>query len=169
MILSKCEWQCEISTWNFLALKTKTFCLMHQPVSYLYFHFLFLLLINYIDCRRSMETVDFTLQIFLFTLYCFSPKTEIFLWIAFPLWFTSLFPTLLKWLRVMGWGRWGRISHLCITLLTSALRTTKFISSILDTWIINKQHLDNHKFWLLICPGFQVETLRLLYWFYVQL
>lgn len=121
--LSKCQWQCEISTWNFLALKTKTFCLMHQPVSYLYLHFLFLLLINYIDSRRSMESVDFTLQIFLFTLYCFSSKTEIFLWIAFLLWFTSIFPTLLKWLSIMGWA-W------CISLLTSALRTSKFISSI---------------------------------------
>lgn len=49
---------------------------MYHPASYLYLHFLFLLLINYIDIRKSVETIDFTLQIFLFTLYYFGPKTD---------------------------------------------------------------------------------------------
>lgn len=60
------------------------FWLVHQPVSYLYSQFLFLLLINYNDCRRSMETADFSFQIFIFTLSCFSPKIEIFFWIVLP-------------------------------------------------------------------------------------
>jgi len=52
---------------------------MHHPVSHLYLHFLFLLLISYIGCRRPMETADFTPQILLFTLSCFNSKIEIFL------------------------------------------------------------------------------------------
>lgn len=70
-----------LAMWNFnvkcLVQKTKTFCLMHQSFIYV-LHFLFLLLINYIDCRRFMETADFTPQIFLLTLPRFSPKIEFF-------------------------------------------------------------------------------------------
>lgn len=78
---------------------------MHQPASRLYLYFLFLLLINYIDCRRPMETADFTPQIFLFTLSCFSPQIEIFLWIVFSLWFIQFCPTLLVSDEgVVGWG-----------------------------------------------------------------
>lgn len=63
---------------EYVSMEDKTFWLMHQPVSHLYSQFLFLLLINNIDCRSSMETEDFFPQIFSFTLSFFSPQTEIF-------------------------------------------------------------------------------------------
>lgn len=95
---------------------------MYHPALYLYLHFLFLLLINYIDIRKSVETVDFALQIFLFTLYYFSPKTEIFLVDSFSFMVHFNIPYSPEMTEYHGLG--------LVHLLASALRITKFISDI---------------------------------------
>lgn len=103
---------------------------MHQPVSYLYLHFLFLLLINYIDCRRSVETADFIPQVLLFTLSCYqSPNWDFLLdSLSFMVHLVLPYSPEMTDDGVLGWGWWGRICHLHICSLTSALRATKFIS-----------------------------------------
>lgn len=130
---------------------------MHQPVSHLYLHFLFLLLINYIDCRRPMETTAFTPQIVLSTLSCFSPKIEIFLWIAFLLWSIWSSSSLLKWLMRVSWAGGGGVEFVTCVFLHGHLHWEP-PSSFYAIYQITSQW---SQIWLLlVCLRFQVETLR---------